>query len=93
VFPSKEDPILNILGAAYPDGLPKEDYWPLVATLLQYMSNRGMTETMRDMGYADYVHALASAYMEAVDDQTEADIERIKAKLRPFGFDKWATEP
>jgi hypothetical protein len=31
--------------------------------------------------------------MEAVDDQTEADIERIKAKLRPFGFDKWATEP
>jgi hypothetical protein len=76
--------------SAFPNGIPDEDYIPLLHLLSAHMSHRNMAHlvvstTGRDWGVA-YNDALRGA--AAADIPTER-LNAVMNRLRQHGFDEW----
>src|SRR5437899_1879770 len=78
----------RILRAAYPEGVPADEYEPLVYVLSDTMSFRSVAHLLEDCGVRDY----AGAYNEVLGivDRHELYAERAKPvleKLIRHGYD------
>jgi len=77
-----------VLQASYPNGVPPEDYEPLVYVLSDRMSFRSVAHLLEDCGIRDY----ATAYNDVLGivdrhDQYAATAKPILEKLVRHGFD------
>ena len=83
----------NMLKCAYPDGLPESDYIPLLAILHEIMSFRNIPDVLAVLAGKDRWLVFNDAMGFSIDDPdyhfTQDDIDRVKARLLPCGFEQW----
>ena len=77
-----------MLRETFPAGLSKEDYQPLIVVLSEEMSQRNLAEVLSAVFGLNY-HRILNDNGRAVD---AADVERVRRKLVPFGYDQWLKE-
>jgi hypothetical protein len=74
--------------------MPEEDYYPLLAIMKETgMSDRSVSSAIAAYKGGDYIdylydveHVLPNRHVP------EAERERVRARLKPHGFDEWAEE-
>lgn len=90
VIPEHLRPAYKMITAAYPQGVPEEDYFPLLALLKRHMSVRNTAEAVSSAFSMDYFMVLNDAYGPGGD---PADIERVRDKLQQGGgYEEWEQE-
>ena len=74
----------------YPEGVPRQDYIPLLALLKRRMTDGELAQVARELGAGaeDDPTAIASA-IEALthEEPSAADIGRVRQRLRETGWD------
>jgi len=80
--------------SAYRDGIPPTDHLPLAALLQPGMSFRGLAKMLELLNITNYHGGYHTALSVASPGgrPTEADIERVRQRLVPFGYEKWLAE-
>lgn len=78
-----------LLKKAYPSGLPPEDYKPLIAVLYEEMSQRNLANVLSKALGLDYHRVLN---VVGVETPAASELDRIRQKLGPFGYDDWLKE-
>lgn len=82
-----------LMRAAYPDGLPDEDYLPLLRVLSEHMSERALGQAIALLFDRERIvvqnDAAATWSWRGL---SAADVERVVQHLRKYGFDKWKAE-
>ncbi|HEY0811872.1 MAG TPA: DUF3349 domain-containing protein [Pseudonocardia sp.] len=82
--------IVEWLRKGYPEGLPQQDYLPLVALLGSQLSNDDVTaiaDELADKGDPTTAEAIRAAITDVSGIQpTDADIARVRARLAAGGW-------
>lgn len=85
---------VTLLRRGYPDGIPKEEQPVLMAVMGETgMSDRSIAAGIgfyHNLPYKEFLYQAATCTLDAA--VTEEAKERVREKLRPFGFDEWAEE-
>jgi hypothetical protein len=76
----------------YPEGVPRQDYIPLLALLKRRMSEDELSEVARELAGSgpdvDASATIARAIASLIHEQpSPADIERVRERLRSTGWD------
>lgn len=80
-------PHLAVLRRAYPDGLPEEDYLPLLAVLSDGFSERQLAALVAE--FADRERVVVDNDHAAVRSgrrQAATDVERVRSRLAKAGY-------
>ena len=95
-IPSSLRGTYEMIRASYPDGVPESGYFPLLGLLKDHMSFRGLARVIAAAVGKDYPtvyhDALAAASPFKADPPQSADIERVRQRLLPHGFDQWCVQ-
>ena len=78
---------------AYPDGIPESDYHAVIKVLLEKLSVRNCKDVVGH--FVDATHGVYNDTMgiEGGDPRVdEAELERVRTRLRPFSYDAWLAE-
>lgn len=87
--PKKHRSTVNLISAAYPHGIPEEDYLPLLRLLHEEMTFRAIAAVMYSFGKnADETYLDASAAASA-EGATTTEVERVRLKLLMHGYEVW----
>jgi hypothetical protein len=93
-LPASLQSTYRLISSAFPDGIPDEAYWPLLALLSPGMSFRGLAEIMSYFTGIDY--ALIYHDVLKIDSATvkpnEAELEKTRRLLVSCGYDEWLKE-
>jgi hypothetical protein len=83
----------KMLKCAFPDGVPESDYIALLAIVHEYMSFWTIADVFSALTGKDRSLVYNDASGFGIDDPfyhfTQADIDRVRAKLLPCGFEHW----
>ncbi|HTC69226.1 MAG TPA: DUF3349 domain-containing protein [Acidothermaceae bacterium] len=74
----------------YPEGVPRQDYIPLLALLKRRMTEDELTQVASEVvpGDEDDPEAIGHAIEELTHEEpSAADIERVRQRLRETGWD------
>jgi hypothetical protein len=72
----------------YPEGVPRQDYIPLLALLKRRMNDDELTQVARELAAGDDTATIAAAIEELTHEEpSAADIERVRERLRKTGWD------
>jgi hypothetical protein len=74
----------------YPEGVPRQDYIPLLALLKRRMTEEELTQVASELvpGDEDDPEAISHAIEELTHEEpSAADIERVRERLRETGWD------
>jgi len=86
----------RLVSSAFPQGVPEEDYRPLLTLLGESLSYRGLAEVMAHCTGKDYAlvynDVLAVGSPFGAGKPELAAIERVRKRLVPFGYDEWLKE-
>lgn len=83
----------RLLKNAFPEGVDSENYFPLLATLYNEMSDRNLAQTVAYYTGKDYGQVLNDVYRVASTNIVKPEaIEKVKQRLRPFGYEDWLKE-
>jgi hypothetical protein len=86
----------EMLRRAYPEGIPEDDYLPLLALLHAHMSFRTLARVMADAtgrAYETvYQDVLGAASPHQPGKPPLIDLERVRLRLQPHGFEQWCAE-
>ncbi|MFM8600422.1 MAG: DUF3349 domain-containing protein [Mycobacterium sp.] len=81
--------IVSWLRTGYPDGVPEQDYLPILALLSRGLSKAEITQIARELkdvpilGYVD----IGAEILRITDGlPSPADIERVRARLAKYGW-------
>ena len=87
-------PTYAMVMSAYPDGIPLADHLPLAALLQQGMSFRVTGRMLEFLNITDYHRGYHMALVVASSDGSPSvtEIERVRKRLLPFGYEKWLLE-
>ncbi len=85
---------VRLLQSAYPDGIPGDDYLPLIHFLREDgMSNRNVATAIGCYCSQDYKNFLYDVgHVVPNTEISDDELARIEAKLHPFGLDAWRNE-
>jgi hypothetical protein len=82
--------VINWVRAGYPEGVPQQDYIPLVALLSSQLSEADVAmvaDLMADSGDADSGQAIKAAIGEFTHDKPlDLDVARVRARLAGGGW-------
>jgi hypothetical protein len=80
-------PVLVLLQRAYPDGLPREDYFPLLVALGDSLSERNLARVVAEFtgGEAVVVDNDAAA-AHSIRPPVRSDVTRVRALLDAYGL-------
>ncbi|NNB96357.1 DUF3349 domain-containing protein [Corallococcus exiguus] len=80
---------MGLVERAFPGGVAKDDYWPLLIVLSPYMSDRGMAMVVGHFVGRAYEIVLNDIY--GIDEQSPspAALEAVRAKLVAAGLADW----
>lgn len=82
-----------MMRSAFPDGLPLEDYRPLLYLFRQRgWSYRGIAEAVQTCFEKEYTDALHDAYGSDNPNLPLDKIERLRQQLLSHGFEAWEKE-
>lgn len=72
----------------YPDGVPRQDYIPLLALLKRRMNDDELAQVAGAVAAGDDTATIAAAIEELTHEEpSAADIERVRERLRETGWD------
>jgi len=74
----------------YPDGVPRQDYIPLLALLKRRMNDDELAQVARELaaGSEDDTATISAAIEDLTHEEpSAADIERVRERLRETGWD------
>ena len=98
-LPAVVQNVLDWVHAGYPQGVPQQDYFPLVALLARHLTDAQAAEVVEILRAGHDRSATTSqddirAAIEAVTNEPtgEADVHRVEARLRGAGWDLAPTE-
>src|SRR5689334_16547427 len=84
---------ISMLHSAFPDGLPVEDYFPLLYLFRQQgWSYRGIAHAVQTCFEKEYADALHDAYGSDGPEPPLDKIEYLRHHLVPHGFEAWEKE-
>jgi hypothetical protein len=82
-----------MLRGAYPTGIPKEDYEPLLSLLYEGMSFRTLATTLAHCTGKDYLEVLNDAYgaatPEALSPEGRERLDGVRERLQAQSYDLW----
>ncbi len=81
--------VYNVLSCAFPEGIPDEEYWPLIAVLHERMSFWVMADLLPALTHKhrSEVHNDASGF--GVDPLPAfEEVEKVRLKLRACGYEE-----
>ena len=83
-----------LLRSAYPEGIPDQDYFPLMAIMADTgMSNRSIAEALGFYCGKEYIEFLHDVAHVLPNTEVHEDAKRrIRRRLQPHGFEQWAKE-
>ena len=80
----------NMVCCAFPDRIPTEDYWPLIALLHPEMSYRALARVLAVIMGKSYFEILNDTQGFGVDHLPgKRDIERVRQRLLSCDFEEW----
>jgi len=83
----------RLIRAAFPDGLDKTTYFPLLFVLYDDMSDRNLAEVVSKYIGKDYSTVLNDIYrVVSTDKPASEDVTEVKRKLLRCGYDTWRNE-
>jgi len=81
-----------MLSRAFPSGIDADDYRPLLGVLYDEMSHRQLADLIHHLTGKHQVEALNDVWGVGADPPVTPEIERIRQRLRPFGYEDWLRE-
>jgi len=81
-----------MLKLAFPQGIPRSQYLPLLVVLYEIMSQRAIAELMTYITDRIYTEALHDVMTARAEPPSEAEVEKVKRCLIPFGYEEWLKE-
>ena len=90
----------NMITSAFPDGIPKDLYYPLLAVLTEEMGDRGVSKVVALVLDTHYVSVLNDVWgvrgelarRSGEIFLPEEKILQVRAALREHGYDDWLKE-
>lgn len=93
-LPTVVQKVLDWLHAGYPQGVPPQDYFPLLALLARHLTDAQAAEVVEALQRGRDPNATTSpddvrAAIEAVTNAPtgDADVQRVEARLREAGWE------
>lgn len=84
---------LNLLNAVYANGIPQEDYFPVLNFLYEDFSDRNLARLMSSFCSIDEGVVLNDIYKSQSDEKPSNEkLNQIRAKFFPFGYEEWKKE-
>jgi hypothetical protein len=85
---------LNMLHAAYPQGLPDGDYLPLLALLYEHFSDRNLAELVAAISDRDAHRVLNDIYCACSTHKPDASqVARVQQHLQSHGLSSLCLQP
>lgn len=84
------DSIVAWVRKGYPEGVPRQDYIPLLALLQRRMTDEELAQVAHELaaGTEDDSATIAAAIEKLTHEESSAaDIERVRVRLRETGWD------
>ena len=82
-----------MLSRAYPNGIPQDDYFPLLWLLAEEMSEEGIANVFVHIpGFEPIVVANDVAKSLSTHWPSAEQIKRVKKNLAKFGYEMWLRE-
>ena len=96
-IPSRVRPLLDVLRSAYPDGVPRRDYIPLIEHLQWFMSEQSLAIIVAALINGDPASvasdsAVRAALPAGATQGMEKDIWRVRKRLDASGWDALARD-
>jgi hypothetical protein len=88
-WPEGLDATCEMLSCAYPDGVPADEYQPLLRVLAEHMSQRQLASAIYACFGGDdatIANDVLGRYEYAVSDEAE---QHVVSRLMAFGFEAW----
>lgn len=83
----------SLLQSAFPQGVDRQVYLPLLALLAEHLSDRNLAEVMACAFGIDYEHAVNDIYRaRSTAVPSPAAVEKVKQQLLPFGYENWVRD-
>jgi len=81
--------IVDFVRKGYPQGVPQQDYIPLIALLARRLSDQEIAEIAADLTPADGGAEVIGAAIQRLghESASDADIERVRDRLRAAGWE------
>lgn len=80
----------DLLKCAFPDGLPDEEYWPVLSLLHPSMSFRSIAKVLSALTDKDYIEVYNDASGFGLDPPPSPDIvQKVKHKMDTCGYKEW----
>lgn len=81
--------IVDFVRKGYPQGVPQQDYIPLIALLARRLSDEEVAAIADDLTPAEGDRKIISEAIERLGHQqaSEADVERVRDRLRAAGWE------
>lgn len=79
--------------SAYPSGVDENKYFPLIAVLYEYMSDKNLAEVISLCTGKNYAVVINDVYRsQSTDKPSDSEVENLRQELLPFGFTEWTEE-
>lgn len=83
----------NLIQSSFPNGISESQYYPLLALLYEYLSDRNLAEVIAIVTGKDYGVVLNDTYkVGAGQNFDEQSVTNIKELMLPHGFIEWSKE-
>lgn len=81
--------IVDFVRKGYPQGVPQQDYIPLIALLARRLSDEEVTAIADDLTPADGDRKVISDAIQRLGHQqvSETDVERVRDRLKSAGWE------
>jgi Protein of unknown function (DUF3349) len=77
----------------YPEGVPRQDYIPLLALLKRRMNDDELAQVAGELAAGDNSATIAAAIEDLTHEEpSAADVERVRERLRETGWDPAGNE-
>ena len=83
---------VEMLKAAFPQGIPDEDVLPVMKALYEHMSNRNLADAVSHVTGEDRHAILNEVYKAASLDPSDPRVLAMVKRLKEYGYDDWAVE-
>ncbi|RKG64686.1 DUF3349 domain-containing protein [Corallococcus exercitus] len=82
----------RLVERAFPEGVTKDDYWPLLAVLYPYMSERALARVVGHFVGQPYELVLNDIYGVNAKTLPSDRVDAVRARLVAAGLDEWDRE-
>jgi len=81
--------IVDFVRKGYPQGVPQQDYIPLIALLARRLSDQEIAEIAADLTSADGDAEVIGKAIQRLghESASDADIERVRDRLKAVGWE------